>query len=120
MLVVYPLSYGIKKQQRELKIVLQASQMHREQNKQTFQLQLLALVLTLALVWYSLNPAPASILRLKREEELPDEKKRRLEPQTERAASLSGAPGWLRGNRAAPQSANEDEDDFDWPDVIDG
>jgi hypothetical protein len=50
--------------------------MRREQTKQTLKLRLLALVLALSLVWYSLNPAPRPVTRKKLKEELPDEKKR--------------------------------------------
>lgn len=94
--------------------------MSKERNKQIFKLQLLAFVLALSLAWYSLNPAPAPVVRLRREDELPDEKKRKVEPQIERAARLSAAFGLLEEETVASRPAGEDEDDFDWPEFIDG
>ena len=79
--------------------------MRREQTTQTFKLQLLACVLALALLWYSLNPAPATLSNRKRKEEPPDEKKRHVEPQSRPAVLFV---------------ADEDEDDFEWPEYIDG
>jgi hypothetical protein len=78
----------------------------------------LALVLALALLWYSLNPAPKPVTRIKREDELPDEKKRNLEPHSMPAT-------WplafrLRGERAEPLPFPDEDDDFEWPEFIDG
>ena len=93
--------------------------MSRVQTKQTFKLRLLALVLTLALVWYSLNPAPKSTARIKREDELPDEKKRNLEPHRMPSA-LPVAFSPIRKMAEPLPSCDEDEDDFEWPEFIDG
>lgn len=93
--------------------------MRRIQTKQTLKLRLLAFVLALALVWYSLNPAPGPTIRKKREPELPEEKKRKAEPQSMPATlSLSFR---LSAEITEPlRSAGEDEDDFEWPEFIDG
>ena len=92
--------------------------MRRSQTKQTFKLHMLAFVLTLAIAWYTLNPTTAPVIRRKRDEELPDEKKRKAQPQIERAARLSAAFDFLREEGAA--SRLTDEDNFEWPDLIDG
>lgn len=93
--------------------------MIRERNKQTIKLRLLALVLALALVWYGLNPMPRPVIRKKREAEPPDEKKRNVEPR--------GMPATLplafrpTGGAIEPlPTPDKDEDDFEWPEVIDG
>ncbi|HWT03728.1 MAG TPA: hypothetical protein VN256_25995 [Pyrinomonadaceae bacterium] len=92
--------------------------MRRERTKQTLKLRLLALVLALALVWYSLNPAPRPIIRKKREAEPPDEKKRNVEPRSMPATlPLAFRP---TGGAIEPSPApDEDEDDFEWPEFID-
>lgn len=81
--------------------------MRRVQTKHIFKLRLLALVLALALLWYSLNPTPAPVIRRKREDELPDEKKRKAQPQ-----SMMATEPWLL--------LDDGEDDFEWPEFIDG
>jgi hypothetical protein len=93
--------------------------MRSEQTTQTFKLQLLAFVLALALVWYSLNPAPRPIARVKREDEPPDEKKRQAEPQLSRVAILPVVFGTLGAGSVDQPLPNQDEEDFDWPDFID-
>lgn len=87
--------------------------------KHSFKLRLLAFVLALALVWYILNPAPRPITRIKREVEPPDEKKREAEPQLQRAAILPLAVGTLGAGFVDHPLPHQDEDDFDWPDLID-
>ena len=93
--------------------------MSRVQTKQTLKLRLLALVLVLALIWYSLNPAPAPVIRRKRDNELPDEKKREVEPQS-MPVILPVAFRPIREMAAPLLSPDEDEDDFEWPEFIDG
>ena len=90
--------------------------MRRERSKPTIKLRLLAFVLALALVWYSLNPAPRPVARRKQEAEPPDEKKRSVEPESMPATLSAFRP---RGASALP-SPSEDEDDFEWPEFIDG
>jgi hypothetical protein len=91
--------------------------MNREITKQTFKLRLLALVLALAIVWYSLNPAPRPIIRQKREPAPPDEKPRSVEPQIMPAP----LPVVLKpAGEAAESLPFSDEDDFEWPEFIDG
>lgn len=91
--------------------------MNREQTKQTFKLQLLAFVLALAILWYSLNPAPSPVLRKKREAEPHDEKKRTIEPRSMPA----NLPIVLKpmGKMAEPFPI-PDEDEDEWPEFIDG
>jgi hypothetical protein len=93
--------------------------MSRAQTKQTLKLRLLAFVLALALVWYSLNPVPTPITRRKRDDELPDETKRNLKPQSMPVI----LPVALRPTGEMAESVpslDEDEDDFEWPEFIDG
>jgi len=94
--------------------------MRRERTRQTLKLQMLALVLALALLWYSINPAPSPVKRYVPDDELPDQKRRELEPQLQRADALSTAfKTFEMAGRGTPAS-NEDEDDFEWPEFIDG
>ncbi|PYS89371.1 MAG: hypothetical protein DMF64_17960 [Acidobacteria bacterium] len=93
--------------------------MRRERTKQTFNLQLLALVLALALIWYSLNPAPRPVIRKKREAEPPDEKKRNVAPQSMPATFLITFRPTGGAAELLP-SPDEDKDDLDWPEFIDG
>jgi hypothetical protein len=93
--------------------------MRRAQAKKSFKIWLLALVLTLALVWYSLNPLPTPIIRRKRDDELPDEKKRNLEPHS----MPSALPFAFRSTgkiAVSSLSSDENEDDFVWPEFING
>lgn len=93
--------------------------MIRERTKQTFKLRLLAFVLALAIVWYSLNPVPAPIIRRKRNDDLPDEKKRNLDPQN-MPAIVPVAFRPTGGTAELLPSTYKDEDDFEWPEFIDG
>ena len=89
--------------------------MGRELSKQTLKLRLLTLVLALALVWYSLNPAPRPFTRKKREGDPPDEKKRNVEPRSMPAT----LPVTFRPVAGPAPSADDDEDEFEWPEFID-
>jgi hypothetical protein len=93
--------------------------MKSTQTKQTIKLRLLALVLALALVWYSLNPAPTPIIRCKRDDEPPDEKKRNLEPQP-MPVTLPVALRQMGEMAEALPCSDAGEDDFQWPEFIDG
>ena len=88
--------------------------MRRERTKQTLKLRLLAFVLALALVWYGLNPAPRPVIRKKREAEPPDEKKRKVESLSMPAT----LPVAFRPAAGPPPLA--DDDDFEWPEFVDG
>jgi hypothetical protein len=91
--------------------------MKRERSKQTFKLRLLAFVLALLLVWCSLNPAPGYVVRRKQEPEPPDGKKRAVEPRSAPAT----LPAAFRPQGASPEPLPPaDEDDFEWPEFIDG
>jgi hypothetical protein len=50
--------------------------------RQRFRLWLLALVLALALAWYTLNPVPGTAQLNRREEDPPDAKQRQAQAQT--------------------------------------
>lgn len=93
--------------------------MRRERTQQTFKLRLLAFVLALALVWYSFNPTPRPVIRKKREAEPPDEKKRNVEPRS-MAAALPVAFRPTGGAIGPSLTPDKDEDDFEWPEFIDG
>jgi hypothetical protein len=91
------------------------------QSKQTLKLRLLALVLALALAWYSGNPVPRPIIRRKGDDEPHEEKKRSLGPRSSLGTVL--AAFGTTGEMAEPlpsSDEDEDEDDFQWPDFIDG
>jgi hypothetical protein len=89
------------------------------QNKQTIKLRLLALVLALALVWYSLNPVPKPIIRKKRETEPPDEKRRNAELQS-MPVTLPVAVTQIREIAEPLSFLEENEDNFEWPEFING
>jgi hypothetical protein len=93
--------------------------MRRERTKQSLKLRLLAFVLTLALVWYSLDPAPKPVTRKKREAEPPDEKRRNIEHQSMPATLLVVSKPLEKVIKALP-SFDKEVDDFDWPEFIDG
>lgn len=76
-------------------------------------------MLALALIWYSLNPAPTPLLRRKRDDEPPDEKKRNLKPES-MPVTLPVAFRPIREMAESMPSLDEDEDDFEWPEFIDG
>lgn len=96
-----------------------------ERTKQGLRLRLLALILAFALSWYSINPAPATIIRTRREDDQTDDKKRRAAPETRRAPlslQLYSLRPWEKRDapHSSSQSSLEDVDDFDWPEFIDG
>lgn len=89
------------------------------QNKQRVKPHVLAFVLAMALLWYSLNPAPGPLTRSKREDELPDEKKRAAEPVSQRPTILPLTLGTLRTQLETVAAPPQDEDDFEWPEYLD-
>lgn len=93
--------------------------MRRKRTKQTFKLQLLALVLALALVWYSLNPAPRSVIRSRKKAKPPEKKKLNVAPQHV-PTTFPVVFGSTGGAAELSLSPDEDEDDFTWPEFIDG
>ena len=93
--------------------------MRRERIKQTIKLRILAFVLAFALVWYSLNPAPRSVIRKKQEAEPPDKKKRNVKPRN-MPVTLPVALRPTGGTAEPLQYTYKDEDDFEWPEFIDG
>jgi hypothetical protein len=96
-----------------------AKLMRRAQTTQTLKLRLLALVLALALVWYSLNPTPRVVIRRKPKAEPSDEKEQNTEPRTMPGTfSIAGKMAEVMATPLPPQS--ESGDDFEWPEYIDG
>jgi hypothetical protein len=93
--------------------------MKRERRKQSFRLRLLAFVLAVLLVWYSLNPAPRPAARRNQEAEPPDEQKRTVEPRGVPATLPSAFRPTLLPAEPLPSEGDE-EDDFEWPEFIDG
>ncbi|HYG79957.1 MAG TPA: hypothetical protein VD861_06195 [Pyrinomonadaceae bacterium] len=92
--------------------------MKRERRKQTFRLRLLAFVLAVLLVWYSFNPAPRPVTRRRQEPEPPDEKKRTVEPRS--VPQTLPAAFRPTGLPAQPLPSKDEDDDFEWPEFIDG
>ena len=73
-----------------------------------------------ALVWYSLNPALRPVTRGQKEPEPPDERKRTVEPRSLPATLPSAfGPVW-RPAEPSPSEDEANEDDFEWPEFIDG
>lgn len=89
------------------------------QSKQSLKLHVLAFVLAMALLWYSLNPVPSPLTGRKREDELPDEKKREVEPASRQPTILPLKLGAFRAQLGTVITSLQDEDDFEWPDYID-
>jgi hypothetical protein len=117
--VVSPLICDIKKQCESLKAVPGALSMRRELSKQTFKLKLLAFVLVLLLLWYSINPAPSPVSLDKPQGKLPEEKRREPAPQLQKAALTPVATRTFEMGVAASPAPPDDEDDFEWPEFID-
>ena len=88
-------------------------------SNKTFKLRLLAIVLALALIWYSLNPKPRPAIRKKRDAKLPDEKRQNIEPRS-MPTNLPVAFRPMEKVAELLPSSDEGEDDFDWPEFIDG
>lgn len=91
--------------------------MSRAQTKQSFKLQLLALVLALALLWYSINPAPRPVIRMRRESTPPDDERRNRAPQ---GRPTINAFGFKLTGSAGLLPSPSDVDELDWPEIIDG
>lgn len=102
--------------------------MRNRRKKQSFRIYLLALILALALTWYSLNPAPGAAAapgRRKLNQEEEGGQKREVEPEFGRQPPAPGPLGLQ--TRKAPfilppsvEGPDDDDDDFDWPEYIDG
>lgn len=95
--------------------------MREQRTRRTIKLRLFALVLALALTWYSLNPPLRSVRKSTPEVEPPDEKRREVQPRKSATRFLLGDYGarWSEALEFAPSQA-EDPDDFEWPEFIDG
>lgn len=95
--------------------------MRNEKMKRGFRLHLLALILALALAWYSINPAPHNRSARKPKGDQDDAKKREAEPLPGRQAFSLQLYKLHRQERLTPAPAfDEESDDFDWPEFIDG
>lgn len=89
----------------------------QKQTTQTLKLQLLACVLALALLWYSLNPVPRTAVYRQPKEEPPDEKKRDAVPR-KMPMTLPNLFG--PGGEGELLLLSEEDDDFEWPEYVDG
>ncbi len=89
--------------------------MRERQAKELIKLRLLALVLALALTWYSLNPAPGSMPRAERDDGQPDEKRHEKRSRASAGYDLGGAFVL----KSAVDPAGDDVEDLEWPEVID-
>lgn len=103
-----PIAKGVRKVKRE----------------QSFKLGLLAIILSLVLFWYSLNPASQTTTRRESKDNQPDAKKRRSEPPVKREPPSLQFHRLNRLTRQATSgampSSDKEPDDLDWPEFIDG
>jgi hypothetical protein len=90
--------------------------MKREVKKQRVELWLLALVLALALTWYTLNPAAGTPQSCQREDDPPDAKQRQAGAQTASGLFKSKA---LPAIRPASARGASFEELSDWPEYLD-
>ena len=91
--------------------------MRERQTGETIKLRLMALVLALALTWYTMNPAPGSINGIKRDGEQPDEKHRdKKSPAPVRY--VSGETETV-ASKSTVNPSMENIEDLEWPEVID-
>jgi hypothetical protein len=95
--------------------------LRKDKIEQNFKLRLLALILALVLLWYSVNPAPYTPTRRESKDNQPDAEKRPPEPQA-RLAPPSLQFYRITGREKSVEEIvpEEDSDDFDWPEFIDG
>ena len=93
--------------------------MVEERARQTIKLRLLSLVLALALTWYSINPQPWSARKRIPEVEPPEEKRREFHPPANGDFLRGYASRRTEASEFAHPQADE-EDDFEWPEFIDG
>jgi hypothetical protein len=95
--------------------------MGRELRNKSLKLRLLAFVLALALIWYSLNPVPYRVNKEKPDAEPPEAKRREARPQLSGPSRFLYAQGRrLEDATTVAASRVEDVDDFVWPEYIDG
>ena len=94
--------------------------MREDRKRETLKLKFLGLVLALVLTWYAINPAPGPVSRSKPEGETPDEKRRELEPQPQRGFAPAVTCEGAESGAALWTTPDEGEDDFEWPEFIDG
>jgi len=89
--------------------------MWEERLKRAVRLRLLALVLAVALTWYTLNPAPGSVRSVVSEEEQPDERRREVKSRVAGFESNAMEPVMFE---SVSDPAVENIDDLEWPEVI--
>lgn len=90
--------------------------MKREVKQQRYKLWLLALVLALALAWYTLNPVSATIKPSQREDDPNDAKQRQAQAQT---AGEFCALQMLPTFSPAPVGDVSFDEPVDWPEYLD-
>jgi hypothetical protein len=93
--------------------------MRRGHSKESFKLRLLAVVLALILIWYSLNPSPNRVSGHKPEVNPPDEQRCDVEPQLHKAEVVRAVER-LDRESAVWSAAAEEAEDWEWPEYIDG
>jgi len=91
--------------------------MSREETKPRFKLWLMALALSVALTWYTINPAPGPVRFHKRDDRTPDPDRRRAQVQSGGATHRFGVKSGPQ-LIAAPSSAAADEDLPEWPEYL--
>lgn len=88
--------------------------MRNENVKQAIKLRLLTLVLVLALTWYAINPAPAPVQTVRRDEDRPDD----MTHEARLPTVLDCDAVWADAH--VPQSASDESvENLEWPEVID-
>ena len=101
--------------------VLPGAEMRERRPRQTLKLRVVALLLAVALSWYSLNPPLGFIQKSSHAIEPPDEKRREVQPQrSEGRFSLGGYGTEWPDPSIFDRPKAEDPDDFEWPEFIDG
>lgn len=84
---------------------------------QEIRLRLLAFVLTMALIWYTMNPAPGPVRQVKRDEGQPDEQRRGATSPTMEDYDFGGAEGVAM--KSAVDLSMAEVEVLEWPEVID-
>jgi hypothetical protein len=117
--VVYPSKYAIKRQILGLWNAGKEFFMWEGRFRRAVRLRLLALVLTLVLTWYALNPAPGTVRAVARETEPPDENRCEAKTTFRASRQLERIEAGVRGSSLTPPSRAEDADELEWPEIID-
>jgi hypothetical protein len=93
--------------------------MREERFRRAIRLRLLAFVLALALTWYTLNPAPGPVVRVRRDEGRPDEKRREVKPAFGGDCELAQTGAGVSESPVNLCARREEVGELEWPEVID-